>query len=228
MFLELWQVFLDPHNLFFSTCLTICLFITVLELAGLLIGGSNSWADNLLPDFLKNDIHIDHVDGASGVFTTLSSWIYLGRTPFLIWLIIFIGGWGGTGLILQSLAADFFGHPLISIIAIPLAFFINLFVVHYTCAVINPILPKDETTAINLNELIGFEAEIVIGTAKLNFPAEAKVKDQHGATHYIMVVPENDSEYQQGQKVIISERIGGSDFKVIAKNELNNTIKHKS
>src|SRR5690606_22910296 len=122
----------------------------------------------------------DGVNASHGFLVTLSSWVYLGRMPFLIWLISFFGGWGVTGVVLQDIVTDYFGTPFIALIAIPVSFAINLFVVRYVCKAIQPILPKDETYAIENKELIGLKAEIVIGTAKLNFPAQAKVKDQHG------------------------------------------------
>lgn len=68
------------------------------------------------------------------------------------------------------------------------------------------ILPQDETTAIQLNELIGRSAIIVLGEAKLNFPAQARVKDQFGQNHYILVEPEQDEIFTQGQTVILTQQ----------------------
>lgn len=216
MILELFQLFSAPENTFFAVCLTVCSCIFLLELIGLLVGFSNDYLDNMLPDALKVDL--DGVNASHGFLVTLSSWIYLGRMPFLIWLIVFFGGWGVTGLVLQNLVTDYFGNPFIALIAVPVAFLINLFVVRYVSMVLKRILPTDETYAIDSKELVGLEAEIVIGTAKLNFPAQAKVKDQHGTMHYIMVIPQSDVEYKQGDKVIITEQ-ENNYFLVIDKNE---------
>lgn len=206
MIMEIWQVFTEPQNLFFSVCLTVCVFIVALELIGMIVGASSDWADNFIPDALKIDI--DGVQAADGLFVTLSSWIYLGRMPFLIWLIVFFGGWGVTGTVLQLTMEDIFGNPLIALIAVPIAFFINLFVVRYFCMAMKPILPKDESFAVQTSDFIGIEAEIVVGVAKLNSPAQAKLTDRYGTTHYIMVVPQLDTEFKQGDKVIVAEQNG--------------------
>lgn len=221
MIVELWQLFTAPQNTFFAVCLTVCACIFILELIGLLVGFSNDYLDNILPDVLKIDI--DGVNASHGFFVTLSSWVYLGRMPFLIWLIIFFGGWGVTGLVLQNIVTDYFGNPFIALIAVPVSFAINLFLVRYVCMAIKPILPRDETYAIETKELIGLEAEIVIGTAKLNFPAQAKVKDKYGTMHYIMVIPQSDVEYKQGDKVILAE-LHDNQFVVTDEKELIKSI----
>ena len=54
--------------------------------------------------------------------------------------------------------------------------------------------------------MIGRTALIILGQAKINFPAQAKVKDQFGQMHYVMVEPEQDETFQQGQSVILTQR----------------------
>lgn len=217
--MELWQVFNDPNNFVFAVCLMVCGAIVLLEVLGLLIGFTNDWIDNLVPDVLKVDVDIN-TEGAGSFLVAFSSWLYLGRLPFLIWLIIFFGGFGVIGIVLQLNVEEYFGNPLIPLIAIPIAFVINLFVTHFVCRIVNPIIPKDETTAIELKELIGLTAEIVVGTAKPNYPAQAKVKDQHGTLHYIMVTPVMETEYKQGDQVIVYE-YQDEKFTVISSSDLN-------
>lgn len=218
MIIEIWQVFVDPNNLFFSVCLTVCVLIIALEIIGLLVGASNEWLDNLLPDSLKVDL--DGVGASHGVLVTLSSWIYLGRMPFLIWLIIFFGGWGIVGLLLQMTLNDVLGMSFTQLVAVPVALAINLFVVRYLCMAINPFIPKDETYAVESSEFIGLDAEIVIGVAKHDYPAQAKLKDRHGTTHYIMVVPPVDAEFKQGDKVVVTAQKDGV-FEAIELGEFN-------
>ncbi len=66
--------------------------------------------------------------------------------------------------------------------------------------------PQDESSAIFSEELIGRTATIVLGTAKPNSPAQAKVKDQHGYIHYVMVEPEDDDIFRQGQVVVLTQK----------------------
>ena len=68
------------------------------------------------------------------------------------------------------------------------------------------ILPQDETIAIYSDELIGRTATIILGDAKANSPAQAKVQDQHGKTHYVLVEPANGEILKQGQSVILMDK----------------------
>ncbi len=63
------------------------------------------------------------------------------------------------------------------------------------------------------SSFVGEEVEIVIGTSRSGFPAEAKFKDMYGQLHYIMVEPEDaEIEFKQGTKVVLTEK-KGSTFK---------------
>ena len=57
----------------------------------------------------------------------------------------------------------------------------------------------------NVYENIAFPLTLK-GEAKQNYPAQAKVIDQFGQTHYILVEPELDEIFQQGQSVILTQR----------------------
>ena len=57
--------------------------------------------------------------------------------------------------------------------------------------------------------LVGRVATITLGTAKHGHPAEAKVKDQHDQTHYLMVEPDAlEQEFAQGTKVLLVRKQG--------------------
>jgi pyrroline-5-carboxylate reductase len=78
--------------------------------------------------------------------------------------------------------------------------------VRWASALVSKIIPKDETTAIYSEDLIGQPAKIILGIAQANSPAQAKVKDQFGQTHYVLVEPEQDESFQQGQIVILTQK----------------------
>ena len=78
--------------------------------------------------------------------------------------------------------------------------------VRYSAMIIARILPQDESTAIYSEELIGRTAVIILGEAKINSPAQAKVQDQFGQTHYVLVEPEQDEIFTQGQSVVLTQR----------------------
>ena len=79
-------------------------------------------------------------------------------------------------------------------------------VVRFNAKIAEKILPKDETTAIHIEELIGRTAIIILGDARANSPAQAKVQDQYGHTHYVLVEPANGEILKQGQSVILMDK----------------------
>ena len=75
------------------------------------------------------------------------------------------------------------------------------------------ILPKDHTTAVSTESLIGRRATITDGVARTGSPARARVKDVHGQTHYVMVEPhEASSEIHAGDEVLLVRREGGQFY----------------
>ena len=53
--------------------------------------------------------------------------------------------------------------------------------------------------------LVGRMATIVLGTARQGSPAQAKVRDQHGQTHYVMLEPDEDGASFQAGLVPVPE-----------------------
>jgi hypothetical protein len=71
------------------------------------------------------------------------------------------------------------------------------------------IVPRDETTAIDVSAPVGREAEIVIGTATPGNPARARTVDHFGQTHYVMLEPGNaDQRFANGEKILPVRREG--------------------
>jgi hypothetical protein len=84
---------------------------------------------------------------------------------------------------------------------------VSIFSLRIFGGLIAKLLPKDETSSISNNDLIGHIAIITLGKAIKGSPAEAKVKDQSGQVHYFMVEPENENDiFMQGEKVLISSQ----------------------
>jgi hypothetical protein len=76
-------------------------------------------------------------------------------------------------------------------------------------------MPRDETTAIALDELVRRDAEIQIGTARAGSPARARVIDRHGQAHHVMVEPQDPaSELRAGETVLLVRREGGTFYAI--------------
>lgn len=204
----MWELFTAPSNIIFSISLCLMFLLGLLECLMLVVGSTTQgFLDQFVPDSLLEADHPDfelHPD--QSIFVQILDWLYIGRIPVLVWLIIFLTIYSMFGFFCQALFYHFTQSYLSLWIIAPATLFLCMPLVRVCSAVIAKILPKDETTAIHSDELIGLTAEIILGVAKPNYPAQAKVKDQFGQIHYILVEPESEQFFQQGQFVVLTQR----------------------
>lgn len=191
----MFEFLLAGDNLPFAAALVLMLLIGAAELAGL--GGG------LVPD----------ADPDANV--SLLQWLNLGRLPFLMLLVVFLLTFGLTGLVLQRLVAAIFGGPAPWLLAVPVALAAALPATRITGALFARFLPPEETTAVALDSLAGRIAVIVTGHANPGSPAQARVRDQHGQAHYVMVEPDDAEEtLGEGENVILVRRAGAKFFAI--------------
>lgn len=185
------------ENLAFIVALAIMLLIGVIEATGLgasAIGGDVDIAGD--GDWL--------------------GWLGLGRLPLLMLLVLYLAAFGTIGLLGQQIAKDSIGTLLPPLVAIPLVGLLALPATAVAARVIARIMPKDETTAIDIGQLVGLHGEIVIGRAKRGSPAKARIRDFHGQAHYVMVEPDDpDAGFAEGDEILLVRR-EGSIFRAIA------------
>ena len=181
-----------PENLPFTVALLVMLMIGVVEALGL--GASAAHLD----------IHADAHFGGE-----LLDWLGVGRVPLLILLVVFLAIFGMAGLTLQQVAAEMFGGPLDPWIAGPAAGVAALPLTGLGARGLARIIPQDETTAVSIDSLLGKRGTITIGTARRGSPAQARVRDQHGQPHFVMVEP-HDEEHPiaEGETVLLIRRDG--------------------
>ncbi|TCM69942.1 uncharacterized protein DUF1449 [Acinetobacter calcoaceticus] len=204
----LWELFVEPSNLAFSISLSLMLMLGIVECVLIIIGStSQGLLDQFVPEQLTgvHQVGFD-LEQSGSLYVQFLDWLYLGRIPVLVWLIIFLTVYSLFGFSVQALSfhytQSFFPLWLIA----PASLILSMPIIRYSALLLAKILPQDETTAIHLEELIGRKAVIILGDAKLNYPAQAKVKDQHGQTHYILVEPVTDLILTQGTEVILTEK----------------------
>ena len=63
---------------------------------------------------------------------------------------------------------------------------------------------------------IRIDPKIVLGTARRNEPAQARLRDEHGKTHYVMVEPEFDGDELPSGTPVLLVKVDGSRFRAIA------------
>lgn len=199
---ELWQLLNAPQTAPFGIALMIMLLLFIIEAIALVFGGGNEWLDGLLPDELNPyaEVGVDVAD--AGIAIRFLSWLYVGKVPVLMLLVLFLTIFGLLGFFIQNLMISIVGFYLPSLLAVIVVWFLSLPILRVTAKGVHKILPKDETTAINQSELIGRIGTVVIGKATKDTPAQIKVKDTHGQTHYVMAYADND-ELIQGETVLL-------------------------
>lgn len=196
------------HNIPFLAALVLMVMLAVSQLLGLgdVLGGD---ADL---DFDADANAGDAAAGELGFLGGLLSLLGLGRVPFLIWLALLLFAFALIGISLQQLSADLLGDVLHPALAAVLA---GLFALPVTGAVSRPlgaILPRDHTSAVPQSSLVGRMALIQIGTARAGSPARARVLDQYGQTHLVMVEPHDASAELSADEEVLLVRRDGNTF----------------
>lgn len=175
------------ENIAFAAALALMLLIGLVEAVGLGVGSA---------DFDVGSAH----DG-------LLTWLGVGRVPLLILLVAFLASFGLIGLAGQQIMLAATGSLLPGMIAIPAATAAALPATSALSRLLSRIMPRDETSAIPIDSLVGLVGTIVIGRAARGSPAKAQVRDPYGQAHYVMAEPDNpDQVFNQGDSVLLVRR----------------------
>lgn len=207
----MFDFLLADGNIVFTAALVLMLLVGVIQALGL-----GDFADGLDMDA---DVDGDIADAsADGLLALLG----FGRLPLMMLLVIFLALFGIIGISGQQFWQALTGSMLTSWLAAPVA---AIVAAPLTGAVARPlarIMPHDETTAINIDSLIGRFGQIQLGQAQTASPARARVRDQFGLDHYVMVEPDNAGQIlNEGEEIILVRR-EGDVFKAISRG--NNSL----
>lgn len=219
----MWALFNTPAMFPFAVATVILLILLLVEVLGFFFGGMSGFLDNLLPDSLVDadfdaDLNTEMDAGTDmSMGLRLLDWLYVGRIPTMILLILLIASFAICGFLVQQLSMAFLGHYLSPWLASVDALVLSFPVLRLFAGLLYPILPKDETTAVSGASLIGHQATIVLGYASINSPAQAKLVDAHGQTHYVMVEPDPahvtdiSAPQSQDSRVMLDVNEGAND-----------------
>lgn len=172
------EQFLTPGYVVFAAAFVLMIGIGLIEAVGLGIG--------------HLDLHADLAEPDGGAFL---DWLGLrSGLPVLVWLTSFLACFTLAGFALQQCAEFALGQPLHWAIAVAGAFAIGLAANAFASGVISGIMPEFESTAVPAEALLRRRATVLEGAARRGAPARAKVIDQHGQAHYVMVEPHDDDD----------------------------------
>lgn len=190
----MWNLINTPALAPFAIAAMILIILLLVEMLGFFFGGLSGILDNILPDSLVDadfdaDMSVD-ADGDFHLGLKALDWLYVGKIPTMILLILFIASFCITGFIIQQLSLSILDHYLSPWLASLDALVISFPVLKLLAALLYPIMPKDESSAVSGDSLVGRPAHILLGHASIGNPAQAKLTDEHGQTHYVMVEPD--------------------------------------
>ncbi len=200
------EFLLTDANVPFSLALSLMLGIAALEGLGLLCGldMSRPLDDLLLGAGLDVDVGEAHVPAGLSIL----EWLYIGTVPMLMLLVVFLTAFGCIGLVGQTLALRWLGHPLAPTWASGLALIASVPVLRVVGGGLKKLL-KEQTRAVSQDAFIGTTGTIVMGTARCGQPAQARLRDEHGQSHYVMVEPSAPEEvFETGTDVLLVDRQG--------------------
>jgi len=199
------SAFFAPELWPFSLATMLIVALAATEALGLLIGASAlHW---------HGDAFADHPDNL--VADTLG-WLHVGKVPILVLVVVFLTVFAVAGFVAQFVARSTLDHFVPVPAATAVAFVAGILGVRTLGAALAKVIPKDETTAVADASLVGRVGTIVIGTARAGRPAEARVRDEFGATHYVMVEPEEREEtFASGASVLLVRHLAGRRFHAI-------------
>lgn len=178
-----------PDALVFTAALALMLAIGVVEAVGL---GAGAELD---------------LDGGAGWL----DWLGVGRVPLLVLLVAFLAAFGGFGLAGQQAARALTGELLPSMVAIPAALLSALPATAALTRLLARVMPRDETTAWELDDLVGRAGTVTVGRAAAGSPARTRVLDPHGQPHHVLVEPNDPAaSFEEGDTVLLVRREGGA------------------
>ncbi len=232
------EFILAGQNTPFAVALGLMIAIALAEGVGTLMGlGLSSMIDSLLPEVDLPDADLPEIDApefdadiqggalpgdletvaagadvtgpGQGLFSQFLGWLCFGRVPALIILVIFLTGFGLVGYVLQGLVQSVTGFLLPGVLASAGAFAGALPFTRVTALGLSRVMPKDETDAVSRQTFVGKPAVIVQGHAKKGLPAQARLSDPTGQSHYVLVEPDVEGEVlEQGTNIIIVRQLG--------------------
>jgi YqiJ-like protein len=196
----------------FTLAVILLVALAATEGIALLLGASPShWVDGALADMGDADI-----GGPEGPASAALGWLHFGKVPVLVILVIFLTAFAVAGYAVQLVAQSAAGHFAPLVIAVAVAFVVGLLAVRALGTAIGRLVPRDESSAVPDASLVGRVGTIVIGTARAGRPAEARIHDEHGATQYVMVEPEDaDETFAAGARVLLVRHLSGRRFHAI-------------
>lgn len=138
-------------------------------------------------------------------------WLGVGKVPFLVSLATFLFSFGMIGLAVQDVQLELVGAALPWPIVAVGCTLVSLPIVRVVNRLLGRVWPRDESSAVTADSLVGHEAVVVLGSVAADTPGQIKVRDQNGATHYALAHADVPGEtFEPGVPLLIVGRRGAT------------------
>lgn len=222
---------LDPAFLPFSLALALLFGLLAIEVVAALVGGTLLGLGGEAEFDLDFDAGLDGADAidiADAVDVDLAEapeldaptgagdWLGISKAPTMVWVAALLLAFGLTGLIVQSLTGAFLPAGLTAIGAgVVGVAFAKRFAKGF-----DRLIPKSESSALSERSLGRRKGVVSQGTAARGKPAEVRVVDGHGNTHYLRAEPSRDDDtIPQGTEVLVIRQAGEKTYRLIPLSE---------
>lgn len=155
-------------------------------------------------------------DGAvTSPIGTVMDLLGLRKLPFSVSLALFLACFASVGTAAQILLHAMLGYMLPVWLIGPIALICAAFLTRKLVRFILYLVPRDESSAISERSLGKRIGIVTVGTASAGNPAQIRVTDGYGNTHYTMVEPLSPEDtIPEGSEVLVM-RIRGGGFRIL-------------
>lgn len=200
------ELLLAPETRPFAIAAMLLVGLVGTEVLMLLIGVSIS-------DFV--DKSLDLHDGGG------LNWLNVGGVPLLILIMIALGAFAGIGFAIQGVARTL-AIPVPAALASLGALALSVPVIRSGSRAVARIVPRDETYAVELADLVGRTGQVSRGPLDQGLPGSVRLKDGHGNWHTVRARAAADAEpMATGATVLLVDVQGGIFTAIPAPADLN-------
>jgi hypothetical protein len=194
----------------FAIAAMMIIIVGGVEVASMVAGVSMS-------ELVGKAIDFDH--GSDNAFINAVAWLNVGGVPLLVFIVVILGMFSITGFLIQDLARAVAG-PLPLIAAVPLACAASVPLVRGTTRLVSRIIPRDESYAVELSELVGRVGKVSVGPLDQGLPGRVRVKDVHDNWHTVTAsAAPNSPPLPVGAAVLLVDRRDGHFIAIAAPDE---------
>jgi hypothetical protein len=218
--------FSGPGTRLFTIAGFILVGLLVIEIVSLVMGVSLSAKIDAMLDLDAPEVPdaADHGGIASsgldapgaepGIFGTAWDWLNAGRVPVVVVIMALLGAFSAIGLAIQAIAHLVIGFLPAFLAAIP-AFLLALPLTRGLSRGIGKIVPRDESYAVDRDDLIGLTGIVTLGPVTATEIGRVTLKDGHGNKHFPWVRgATTEVNVATGGIVLLTER-HGNEYLVI-------------